>query len=61
MKRKPTPKKKHAGGRPRGITMPCGWCNKPMTATEMRTHFTECPARVLRIKAIDEESAKDKL
>ncbi len=37
---------KHAGGRPRGVTMPCGWkCGKQLTAREMRLHFTTCPNR----------------
>jgi hypothetical protein len=39
------PHKKHAGGRPRGVEMPCGWCSKPLTAKEMRTHFTDCPKK----------------
>ncbi|HLJ13619.1 MAG TPA: hypothetical protein VKV15_03925 [Bryobacteraceae bacterium] len=33
------------GGRPRGITMPCGWCGKALTASEMRAHFTSCAKR----------------
>lgn len=31
------------GGRPKGITMPCGWgCGAALTASEMRKHFTDC-------------------
>jgi hypothetical protein len=33
------------GGRPKGLTMPCGWCGEPQTASEMRVHFTECPQK----------------
>lgn len=37
---------KHAGGRPPGVAMPCGWgCGKSLTASEMREHFTTCPSR----------------
>lgn len=36
---------KHPGGRPRGVTMPCGWCGAKLTAREMREHFTTCPKR----------------
>jgi hypothetical protein len=37
---------KHPGGRPRGVTMPCGWgCGARLTAREMREHFTKCPKR----------------
>ena len=32
-------------GGPRGVRMPCGWCGKPMTASQMRKHFTDCPRR----------------
>lgn len=38
-------KPKHAGGRPRGVTMPCGWCGSKLTARELRAHFTDCPKR----------------
>lgn len=42
----PVGRAKHAGGRPRGVTMPCGWgCGKTLTAREMREHFTTCPKR----------------
>jgi len=38
--------KKHPGGRPCGVTMPCGWgCGRRLTAREMREHFTTCPNR----------------
>lgn len=43
MKRKAAAK--HPGGRPAGPKMPCGWCGKPLTATELRPHFTSCPKR----------------
>jgi hypothetical protein len=34
------------GGRPRGVTMPCGWgCGKRLTASEIRAHFTSCRKR----------------
>lgn len=37
---------KHAGGRPPGVAMPCGWgCGKSLTASEMREHFTTCLSR----------------
>ncbi len=37
---------RHAGGRPRGATMPCGWgCGAVLTAREMREHFTDCPKK----------------
>ncbi len=37
---------KHAGGRPQGVTMPCGWgCGAHLTARMMREHFTSCPAK----------------
>jgi hypothetical protein len=39
-------KPKHAGGRPPGVTMPCGWgCGKTLTASQLREHFTTCPKR----------------
>ena len=37
------------GGRPRGVTMPCGWgCGKRLTASEIRAHFTSCPKNAWR-------------
>lgn len=37
---------RHAGGRPSGPRMPCGWrCGAKLTASEMRRHFTDCPKR----------------
>lgn len=34
------------GGRPPGITMPCGWgCGAHLTARQMRGHFTGCANR----------------
>ncbi len=37
---------KHPGGRPQGVTMPCGWgCGARLTARTMREHFTSCPAK----------------
>lgn len=33
---------------PRGVTMPCGWCGQPLTAREIRAHFTACPLRPAR-------------
>jgi len=34
------------GGRPRGVTMPCGWkCGAELTAALIRTHFKTCPKR----------------
>ena len=45
-------RRKHPGGRPRGVTMPCGWnCGKRLTAREMRVHFTECPKRPAKAAA----------
>ncbi len=39
-------KPKHPGGRPQGVTMPCGWkCGAKLTARGMRMHFTICPKR----------------
>jgi hypothetical protein len=39
-------KPKHPGGRPRGVTMPCGWrCGAKLTARDIRAHFTACPKR----------------
>jgi hypothetical protein len=38
-------RKTFGGGRPTGVTMPCGWCRTPLTASSIRTHFTECPKR----------------
>jgi hypothetical protein len=33
-------------GRPYGPYMPCGWgCGAMLTATTIRRHFTDCPAR----------------
>lgn len=29
-------------GRPKGVTMPCGWCGKRFTAAGMRDHFATC-------------------
>lgn len=29
-------------GRPKGVTMPCGWCGKRFTAAGMRDHFANC-------------------
>lgn len=37
--------KASSGGRPRGVTMPCGWCSVQLTAREMRAHFTTCAKR----------------
>lgn len=40
------PQSKHPGGRPRGVTMPCGWgCGAHLTAREIRVHFTSCIKR----------------
>lgn len=39
---KPAPRKRGAKPGPR---MPCGWCRKPLTAREIRAHFTVCPKR----------------
>ncbi len=37
---------KQAVGRPRGVTMPCGWgCGADLTAREMRSHFVLCAKR----------------
>ena len=37
------------GGRPRSVTMPCGWgCGKRLTASEIRAHFTSCPKNAWR-------------
>ncbi len=34
------------GGRPKGVTMPCGWgCGASLTAAAMRAHFTACAKR----------------
>ena len=36
-------KEKHAGGRPPGPLMPCGWgCGDNLTVVQMRTHFRDC-------------------
>jgi hypothetical protein len=55
MPRKPEPSPKRPGapkghpgwgGRPRGVTMPCGWgCGANLTAREARPHFAKCPKR----------------
>lgn len=50
---------KHAGGRPRGVTMPCGWgCGRELTAAEMRKHFTVCSSRPDRLGTCPVRSGK---
>jgi hypothetical protein len=44
-------------GKP-GITMPCGWCKKPLTARLARSHFTDCPKRPKQIKAAQKRLRK---
>jgi hypothetical protein len=39
------------GGRPPGVTMPCGWqCGRQLTASQMRAHFTDCPRRPVTMR-----------
>ncbi len=33
------------GGRPSGITMPCGWCGAEVTSAGMRKHWMKCEKR----------------
>jgi hypothetical protein len=52
--------KKHPGGRPRGVEMPCGWgCGTQLTAREMRKHFTTCPRRPTAMQAAFDRYQED--
>ena len=41
----PSTRNEDQGGRPNGVTMPCGWCGSSVNASGMRRHFVTCPKK----------------